>query len=81
VLTLPGDILTTATGLLGAVVTFPVSATDNVDASPTVTCSPPSGTVFPVGTALVTCSATDDAGNVSRGSFLVTILGRLGGLL
>ena len=40
ILSLPGNITTTATSLLGAIVTFKVSATDNVDPSPTVRCSP-----------------------------------------
>jgi hypothetical protein len=40
-----------------------------------VRCSPPSGSLFPVGVRTVTCTATDDAGNVRSGSFLVTVLG------
>jgi hypothetical protein len=38
-----------------------------------VTCSPPSGSIFPIGTNLVVCSAVDDAGNVGRCVFNVTI--------
>ena len=57
-----------------AVVTFtaPV-ATDNCDPSPTVVCSPPSGSIFPVGTTTVTCTATDECGNTSSSSFDVTV--------
>jgi hypothetical protein len=49
-------------------------ATDNVDANPVVACQPPSGTLFPVGTTLVTCTATDSWGNGASASFKVTIL-------
>ena len=79
VLSLPGNIVATATSLLGGVVTFGVSATDNVDPSPVVTCSPRSGSLFSVGITRVTCTARDAAGNTSSGSFLITVLG-LGGL-
>ena len=73
-LSLPGNITTPATSFLGAIVTFKVSATDNVDPSPTVRCSPPSGSIFRIGITTVTCTATDHAGNVGSGSFLVTVL-------
>lgn len=57
-----------------AVVTFPTpTATDACDATPTVVCSPPSGSVFPVGTTVVTCTATDDCGNSSTSTFNVTV--------
>ncbi len=74
ILSLPGNIITTATSFLGAIVTFKVTATDNVDPSPTVRCSPPSGSIFRIGITTVTCTATDHAGNVGSGSFLVTVL-------
>jgi hypothetical protein len=44
-----------------------------MDGSVPVTCSPTSGSVFPLGTSVVTCSATDAAGNASNGSFRVTV--------
>jgi hypothetical protein len=46
---------------------------DACDTNPVVTCSPPSGSIFPIGTNLVVCSAIDDAGNVGRCVFNVTI--------
>jgi HYR domain len=50
------------------------SATDSVDTSPSVSCSPASGANFPVGTTTVHCHATDDSGNSSGdGTFTVTI--------
>jgi beta propeller repeat protein len=36
-------------------------------------CLPASGTLFPVGTTTVTCTATDVAGNTSAAEFLVTV--------
>ncbi len=74
VLTVPADITTEATGYTGAVVNFSATATDIADSSPTVTCNPASGSTFPLGTTTVNCSATDDAGNTSGGSFDVTVV-------
>ena len=53
-------------------VTFSVTATDDTNPSPTVTCTPPSGSVFPVGTTTVNCTATDASGNQSHCAFTVT---------
>ncbi|QDU69370.1 HYR domain-containing protein [Engelhardtia mirabilis] len=49
------------------------TATDNCDPAPTVSCSPASGSTFPVGTTVVTCTATDACGNVSSSNFTVTV--------
>ena len=49
------------------------TATDNCDPSPTVECSPASGSSFPVGTTTVTCTATDECGNESTTTFDVTV--------
>ena len=64
-LTVPTDMSTTATGADGAKVTYTATATDAVDTDPTVTCTPASGSTFPVGTTTVSCTATDDSGNTS----------------
>jgi HYR domain-containing protein/chitobiase/beta-hexosaminidase-like protein len=74
VLSLPSNITVSATGTSGAVVTFAVSATDLSPASPDVTCTPVSGSAFPIGTTTVRCSATDAAGNTSTGTFTVSVL-------
>ncbi|CAE7458035.1 unnamed protein product [Symbiodinium sp. CCMP2592] len=47
-----------------AQVTFVVEASDNCD-TVTPTCTPPSGSLFPVGTTNVTCTAQDSAGNAA----------------
>jgi len=51
------------------------SATDNVDGSVTVSCTPASGSTFPVGTTIVTCTATDSSGNTGTTTFTITVTG------
>jgi len=72
-LTLPSDITAEATSPAGAAVTFSATATDLVDGSVTVHCTPASGSTFPLGTTLVQCSATDLHNNTATGSFNVTV--------
>jgi hypothetical protein len=57
----------------GELVTFTVTAIDDTDPAPTVVCVPPSGSLFLPGTTLVTCTATDAAGNQSTCTFPVTV--------
>jgi len=38
-----------------------------------IVCSPPSGSVFPLGTTVVTCSVTNNCGGVATCSFTVTV--------
>ena len=70
----PPDATNEATGPDGATHHFVATATDDVDPNPVVVCSPPSGTVFPLGDTLVTCTATDASGNVSEGTFVKTVV-------
>ena len=65
-LTVPANLTVNATSPAGATVTFTATATDNTDASPTVTCTPASGSVFAIATTPVQCTATDDRGNRRR---------------
>src|SRR5262249_25217375 len=53
-------------------VTYTTTATDNCG-TPTLVCSPASGTVFPDGVTLVTCTATDSCNNSASCSFSVTV--------
>lgn len=58
------DEAVTTNNTLGTNVTYSLpSALDNFDASPSVTCSPVSGSLFSVGKTTVSCNATDQAGN------------------
>ena len=68
------DIAVPATTSAGAVVTYAEpTATDIVDGVRPVTCAPPSGDTFPIGTTTVVCSASDASGNVGTTSFDVTV--------
>ena len=68
----PTDIVVPATGPSGAVVTFKVSGSGGCGPL-TITCTPPSGSTFPVGTTLVTCTAVDPCGNQATCQFHVTV--------
>jgi hypothetical protein len=72
-LNLPADITAEATSGAGAAVSYTVTATDNVDPNPTVSCTPASGSTFPLSTTTVNCTATDASGNQSSGSFTITV--------
>ncbi len=71
-LALPRD-FSVAGGDSGATVTYNASANDLVDGSVAVSCSPASGTNFPLGTTTVVCSATDAHSNSESDSFEVTV--------
>jgi hypothetical protein len=81
VLKLPGVVTAFATTKKGAKVSYTVTATDNIDPRPTVKCTPPSGSQFPLGKTPVTCTATDASGNASQGTFIVKVIVNWSGLL
>jgi hypothetical protein len=84
VLHLPGPIVVDATAPGGAGVTYTATATDDGAVPPLVSCVPPSGGNFPIGTTTVACTATDDMGLTNTGRFTVTVRGaaaQLGELL
>ncbi|WP_329156871.1 HYR domain-containing protein [Streptomyces anulatus] len=58
----------------GARIEYTATATDPQDGALPVTCTPPSGSLFPVGTTTVTCSATDSAGNTGAGTARFEVL-------
>jgi hypothetical protein len=72
-LTLPPDQTVEATGPDGATVTYTVSANDAQDGTLTPSCSPASGSVFPLGITPVNCSVTDSGGLTATGSFTVMV--------
>ncbi len=57
----------------GDPVTYTVTATDQVDKTVPVTCNPPSGATFPIGTTTVNCTATDSGGRTASASFDVEV--------
>jgi hypothetical protein len=72
--TVPADITAEATGPNGATVSYiGVTATDDVDGPLVPSCNKTSGSVFPIGTTTVTCSASDKAGNKGDNTFTVTV--------
>lgn len=73
-ITVPGSITAQATAASGAVVTYTATAQDLEDPTPSFTCAPASGSVFPIGATTVTCTATDAAGNSASASFTVTVV-------
>lgn len=69
----PGDTFPAASaGQCNRAVSFTATVTDNFPGA-AVACTPPSGTVFPVGPAVVTCIGTDAAGNKDSCRFNITV--------
>ena len=54
-------------------VTYAVIARDDVDGVVPVSCSPRSGSRFPIGRTVVTCVAPDTSGNTATARFLITV--------
>ncbi len=68
------DVTAAATSAGGATVGYPaVKAVDTASANVAVTCSPPSGSVFPIGQTTVSCTARDASGNSASVSFQVVV--------
>jgi hypothetical protein len=65
-----------ATSPSGATVTYSASAADTVDGGVTPSCSPASGSTFPMGTTRVSCTARDARGNAATASFDVAVVDR-----
>jgi hypothetical protein len=72
VITCPDSVVVNQTQANGALVTYAASATDNSGAV-NFSASPASGTLFPLGGSIVTCTATDASGNVAVRTFIVTV--------
>jgi hypothetical protein len=73
-LSMPDDIIVEATGPSGTVVTYEASAMDAQDGELTPICTSASGNTFPLGSTIVTCTATDTSGNSASDSFNVTVM-------
>lgn len=69
----PNDATVEATGPDGAPFGYSITASDNADPSPSISCDHPSGSTFPLGTTAVHCTATDNSGNSAQASFSVTV--------
>lgn len=75
-LTLPSALVREASGPRGATVTYTVAARDPRARTILVTCSPPSGSRFRLGTSTVSCSALVPRGPDVDGAFPVTVADR-----
>jgi len=73
VLTVPADFGVTTVSAAGVVVSYSASANDAVDGPITPSCTPASGSLFPVGATGVACSATDSHGNTASAGFTITV--------
>jgi hypothetical protein len=70
----PGPVTAFATSTGGAKVSYTLpKATDAVDGSRPLTCTPASGGLFPVGRTQVSCKAGDTRGNSSTATFTVSV--------
>jgi hypothetical protein len=80
VVTVPADLTREANGPTGAKVTFAVTASDLGEnlpvppAGPTDACLPHSGSTFPLGKTVVTCTVDDGSGNAGHASFAITVV-------
>ena len=74
-LALPGDQTADADG--PTPVSYTTAAVDLGDPAPTVACTPSSGSLFPLGTTTVACTATDAGGNQTTRSFDVRVRVRM----
>ena len=73
-ITCPAPMSVKATSPAGAVVSFAPSVSDNCSVA-TVTCTPGSGIVYPIGDTMVNCTAKDPANNQSSCSFKIHVKG------
>ncbi|MGA9772781.1 MAG: HYR domain-containing protein [Blastocatellia bacterium] len=70
----PANVATNAAqGQSTAVVTFPLPTVAGNPVGVTLTCSPPSGSTFPMGATTVNCAASDAANNKGACEFTVTV--------
>jgi len=73
VISVPDQVAAEAQNSSGSVVNFSVTSKDDVDGPIKPVCTPASGSLFAIGTSVVTCQSTDAAGNASSASFNVMV--------
>ncbi|MBI1852007.1 MAG: SBBP repeat-containing protein [Planctomycetes bacterium] len=71
----PANILTNADSPLGKTVVYTAPVVTDNCADPTAICVPASGSLFPFGTTVVTCTATDSGGKTANCNFNVKVVG------
>jgi beta propeller repeat protein len=75
VIVVPAAVAVNATGPGGALAGYTVTATDDTDPAPALSCAPASGSLFAIGDTTVACTATDSSGNTATASFTVHVAG------
>ena len=73
-LLLPSNLTVEAASAAGKAVGYSATAVDPEDGSLPANCTPVSGTVFPLGTTVVACSAADASGVSETASFSVNVV-------
>jgi lysophospholipase L1-like esterase len=73
VITCPQPISQNTVAPAGAAVTYSTPAASGGQAPVTVTCAPPSGSTFPIGTTTVSCTATDAGSRTGSCAFPVSL--------
>ncbi len=74
VMTAPTEVRVNSTSNAGAVVSFTVSALDNVSGAVAVECDAPSGVLYPIGARTVTCLAEDWKGLIGFAIFPIRVV-------
>ncbi len=69
VITAPNNMVRLSNG--PSPITYDVTVIDDVGGVVPINCIPPSGSIFPIGRTVVTCTATDATGNVATKSFTI----------
>jgi hypothetical protein len=73
VITTSGNVTIAATSAAGAAAKFTATAKERVDGDRPVTCTPASGTTFPVGKTTVSCWSSSALGKLKQTSLTVTV--------
>jgi hypothetical protein len=73
IVSVPEDMIVEATGPEGRIVNYETTATDIVDGNLPTVCNPISGSIFALGETRVECTANDNAGNVGKNEFVITV--------
>ena len=69
----PNDMILEATGPDGRMANYNATATDIVDGILPTSCNPKSGSMFALGQTRVECTANDNAGNIGKAEFVITV--------
>jgi hypothetical protein len=72
-MTVPNALVVPSTSNAGAIVQYAATAVDAISGAALVICTPSAGSLFPIGTTTVTCTANDWKSNQATAEFAVTV--------